>query len=105
MIITGGVPQVNETQKLQLSECSDDLLMSVVSDIMNEVIHSTHRQPSIPGVVCEVITEIIRADMPNTAAVEAVAVDHDKKKHGTVRYKTKVFCLCVFLEWCSVVHW
>jgi hypothetical protein len=39
-----------------------EILSSVIDAIIDEVLDSTHRQPSIPGIVCEVVTEIIRSD-------------------------------------------
>jgi hypothetical protein len=67
-----------------------EVLSAVVNEVIDEVLNSTHRQPSIPGVVCEVITEIIRSDSldvlkddvkkPKEAKKQAVAEVSKKKK-------------------------
>jgi len=41
------------------SEVLSSVALSIVADIVNEVILSNNRQPSIPGVVLQLITELI----------------------------------------------
>jgi len=37
-------------------------LETFVDDAVEEVLNSTNLQPSVPGVVCEVISDIVRSD-------------------------------------------
>ena len=59
-------------------------LEMVVNDAVEDVMNSTNLQPSVPGIVCEVINDIVRSvsasDADVAAATDAVngsAVDPD----------------------------
>lgn len=66
------------------------MLLSVVDNVIDDVVNSTHRQPSIPGIVCEVITEFIRSDSL-TVNKEDVKRPKESKKQIAESSKKKVY--------------
>jgi len=47
-------------------------LEMLVSDAIEEVMNSTNLQPSVPGVVCEVISDIVRSVSASDADIATV---------------------------------
>ena len=59
-----------------LTSAAEPILLSIVDEIVNEVIGSANLQPSVMGVVCDVTTEHIG----NEAAVPSSSKEDDKKR-------------------------
>ena len=76
---------------------TDEVLLSVVDSVIDEVVNSTHRQPSIPGIVCEVITEIIRSDNVGGPAEDVTKAKEPKKQSVAEVQKKKVYISYVCL--------
>ena len=84
---------------MTLQSVDDNLLLFIVDEVISEVIHSTHRQPSIPGIVCEVVTEIIRSDGITVSDKEETRHTRDvKKQHDPDPSKKKV----LLLSYCQI---
>lgn len=64
----------------------NEILTSEVDSIVNEVVNSTHRKPSIPGIVCEVITEIIQSD---SVIINSPTADVKKQQSAVEATKKK----------------
>jgi len=67
----------------------DEVMLSAIDSVIDEVVNSTHRQPSIPGIVCEVITEIIQSDNSISVSAEDVVNAKEPKKHSMAEVQKK----------------
>ena len=63
----------------------ESVALSIVADIVDEVIQSNNRQPSVPGVVLQLITEMITNSDSNNNQERKASVSTTSMHDGVIR--------------------